>query len=173
MATLAGFLPEVLLAPFAGALVDRWNRRRVMMIADGGIALGTVALALLFWSGLIQLWQVYLVLFLRSLGSVFHWPSMHSSTSLMVPSQHLARVAGINPSLQGGLYIMGPPLGALLLGLLPIHQVLLVDVITALLAVFPLLFIAVPQPQRASEPTRTTLAQVLKDVGAGIRYVRA
>lgn len=173
MATLAGFLPEVLLAPFAGALVDRWNRRRVMMIADGGIALGTVALALLFWSGAIQLWHVYLILFLRSIGSVFHWTSMQSSTSLMVPKQHLARVAGFNQSLQGGLYIMGPPLGALLLGLLPIHQVLLVDVITASLAILPLVFTAVPQPERSSAPTRTTVTQVLKDVSEGVRYALA
>jgi len=95
-ASLVGFLPQVVLGPFAGALVDRWNRRRVMMLSDSGIALATLGLVILFALGLAQPWHVYLILFLRSLGGAFHWPALQASTTLLVPERHLARVAGAN-----------------------------------------------------------------------------
>jgi DHA3 family macrolide efflux protein-like MFS transporter len=91
-ATMAAILPEIFLGSFAGALVDRWNRRLVMIAAGSAIALVTVLLALLFWSALIQPWHVFVILFLRSLGGVFHYNAMQASTSLMVPEQHLARI---------------------------------------------------------------------------------
>lgn len=78
---MAAILPEIFLGLFAGALVDRWNRRIVMIAADSPIALATVFLALLFWSGLIQPWHVFVILFLRSLGGVFHYNAMQASTS--------------------------------------------------------------------------------------------
>ena len=156
-ATLAALLPEVLLGPFAGALVDRWNRRRVLIIADGCIALLSVGVVYLFWSGNIRIWHIYLIMIARSLGGVFHWPAMQSSTSLMVPKEQLARVAGMNQTLFGALNIVAPPLGALLLTLLPLHGVMAIDVVTALLAILPLAFIAIPQPQRpAGEATGTS-----------------
>src|SRR5512137_1696216 len=147
-ATLAAILPGVFLGPFAGALVDRWNRRLVMIVADTAIAVVTIFLALLFWMGVIQPWHVFVVLFLRSLGGVFHYNAMSASTSLMVPEKHLARVAGLNQTLQGVLNIATPPLGALLLELLEMYYVVAVDVVTAAIAVTTLLFVAIPQPAR-------------------------
>jgi len=85
---------------------------------------------------------------LRSLGGAFHGPAMSASTSLMVPDKHLARISGMNQTLQGVINIFAPPLGALLLGLMSTGQVLFVDIGTAALAVIPLLFIAIPQPPR-------------------------
>ncbi|MDP2988944.1 MAG: MFS transporter, partial [Kiritimatiellota bacterium] len=78
-ATFISLMPNVFLAPFAGALVDRWNRRLVMMVADGTIALATVVLAVLFWLGSVQLWEIYLILFIRSLLGNFHFPAMQAS----------------------------------------------------------------------------------------------
>ena len=172
-ATMAAILPEIFLGPFAGALVDRWNRRMVMIVADSAIALVTVFLALLFWSGLIQPWHVFVILFLRSLGGVFHYNAMQASTSLMVPDQHLARIAGLNQSLRGLLNIAAPPLGALVMGLLPMYLVLSIDVVTAAIAVTPLLFIAVPQPVRLNPSEVVTPAVLVRDVRAGLRYVLA
>ncbi len=111
-ATLAALLPEVFLGPFAGALVDRWNRRLVMIFADAAIALVTFGLVILFWQGNIQVWHVFVALFIRSLGGAFHWPAMQASTSLMVPDDQLARISGINQALRGGMNIIAPPLGA-------------------------------------------------------------
>jgi MFS transporter, DHA3 family, macrolide efflux protein len=170
-ATFISLIPGVFLAPFAGALVDRWNRRMVMIVADGGVALATVALAALFWMGSVQLWEVYIVLFIRSLLGNFHFPAMQASTSLMVPEQHLARIAGLNQTLQGVMGIAGPPLGALVMGLLPLYGVISIDVITAALAVTTLFFVFIPQPVRTEPPAVVTPRLVLSDVREGLRYV--
>ncbi len=173
MATLAAILPSVVLGPFAGALVDRWNRRVVMIVADGFIALATLGLAILYSMEAMQVWHVYVIMALRAIGGSFHWPAMQASTSLMVPEQHLSRVAGLNQTMQGGLNIVAPPLGALLLSVLPLNGILLIDVATAMLAIAPLLFVRIPQPERneAAAGASSGLALVLSDVREGFRYV--
>ncbi|MEZ4593774.1 MAG: MFS transporter [Chloroflexota bacterium] len=150
-ASLVAFLPQVLLGPFAGVLVDRWSRRWTMFLSDGLIALATLLLAYLFWIEAIQIWHIFALMFVRSLGGAFHGPAMQASTSLMVPREHLTRIQGINQMLEGGLGIIGAPLGALLLAALPMQGILAVDVVTALFALIPLLFIAVPQPEKSAE----------------------
>lgn len=168
-ATLVALLPEVILGPFAGALVDRWNRRRVMIAADSAIALATLGLVVLFLTGSIQPWHIYVAMFLRALGGGFHFPAMSASSALMVPEKHLARLAGANQALNGLMRILAPPLGALLLSVLPMQSVLAIDIATAGLAIAPLLFIAIPQPAR--QEGAVTARAVLGDVRAGLRYV--
>lgn len=172
-ASMVAMLPQVFLGPFSGALVDRWNRRRVMIIADGCVALTTLALVLLYASGRIEIWHIYVALFLRAVGGSFHWPAMQASVSLMVPEKHLSRVAGANQALQGLLSIAAPPLGALLLMAIPMFAVLLIDIVTAALAILPLFFIAIPQPIRSDAATAVTPRQVLNDVREGLRYLVA
>ncbi len=172
-ATLVAMLPEIVLGPFTGALVDRLNRKRVMIVADAAIALTTLLLALLFASGQIAVWHIYVAMFLRSLGGSFHWPAMQASTSLMVPEQHLARIAGINQAVRGAISIMAPPLGALLFEVLPMAGILAIDVATALVAIAPLFFVAIPQPVRSDANQMVTPGLVLRDVADGLRYVRS
>lgn len=172
MATLAALLPEVLLAPFAGALVDRFNRRYVMIIADAVIAVLTLGLAVLFAFDLIQVWHIFVVMFLRSVGGIFHWPAMQASTALMVPDQHLSRIAGLNQALRGGMNIIAPPLGALLMSLLQFYQVISVDIVTAIIAITPLLFIRIPQPVRTDQVEIITPKTVFRDVKEGYKYIR-
>ena len=173
MATFAAMLPQILLSPFAGAFVDRWNRRWVMILADSGIALATLALVYLFAANLIQIWHIYALLFLRGLGGTFHWLAMQSSTSLMVPEKHLARVAGMNQTLQGIISIVAPPTGALLIERLATQHVLLIDVGTAAFAVIPLFFIPVPQPKREEIRGENALGTFWRDMAEGFRYVVA
>lgn len=168
-ATLVALLPVIVISPLAGALVDRWDRRRVMILADGGIALTSVGLALLFAFGKAEVWHVYVALLLRSTGAAFHWPSMQAATAMMVPERHLARIAGLNQGLYGAAAIVSPPLGALLLGLLPMHGILAIDVATAALAILPLGFVRIPRPLRA--PGAEGRPSVLADLGAGLRFV--
>ncbi len=172
-ATLVALLPQIFLAPFAGALVDRLSRRWVMIIADSSIALFTLLLMVLFASGRIQVWHVYVVLFMRSLGGAFHHPAMTASTSLMVPQKHLTRVAGLNQALQGVISIIAPPLGAVLIGLLATQWVLAIDIITAFLAVLPLFFIPIPQPPRQVAQANGTQKKTSywQDLRAGFSYV--
>lgn len=173
-ATMVALLPQIIFGPFAGALVDRWNRRIIMIVADTSIALSTLLLAYLFATNQMQIWHIYAVMAIRSLGGAFHHPAMTSSTSLMVPDKHLARVAGANQMLQGLLSIFAPLLGALLIELFSTQYVLLIDVGTAILAVLPLLFISIPQPSRptalqaSGELVKTSYSQDLRE---GLTYV--
>jgi len=172
-ATLVGVLPSVFLGPFVGALVDRWNRKRILLIADSGIAVITIILALMFYLGWTQIWVVYVALFLRALGGGFHNPAMTASTSLMVPDEHLTRIQGLNSSLANGLNIISAPLGALLLETLDVIGVLGVDVVSALFAIIPLFFIPIPQPENPILSQMGTLAaSVWEDIKEGLRYVR-
>jgi len=175
MASLVGLLPQVLLGPFVGVLVDRWNRRVVMLVADSMVALATVALGLLFWMGNIQIWHVFVILFIRALAGAFHWPAMQASVVLMVPEEHLTRVQGLNQMMQGALNIVSAPVGALLLAVLPIQGILAIDVITAVIAIIILFFIFVPQPEnqhiQSAQSLREFNREFQKDLKAGLRYV--
>jgi len=171
-ATLIAVLPNIVLGPIAGALVDRWNRRVVMIAADGLTALATLGLAALFALGVQQVWHIYVIVLIRAASQAFQFPAMQASTTLMVPQEQLARVAGLNQTLQGILSIIPPPVGALLLGVMPLQGILAIDVVTALVGIVPLLFIHVPQPQRravegASKPS------LRRELLEGWRYMRA
>jgi DHA3 family macrolide efflux protein-like MFS transporter len=170
-ATLVAILPGVVLGPFAGALVDRWNRRRVMIVADAFVALATAWLAYLFWTGSMSVWHVYVAMLARSVGGAFHWPAMQASTSLMVPKKHLSRVAGLNQTMQGALNIVAPPLGAILLSLLPLHAIMGIDLGTAAVAIVSLLLVAIPQPERTAAADAGHKVSVWDDFRAGLRYV--
>ena len=168
-ASLVGMLPNVVLGPFIGTLVDRWNRRRIMLIADSIVALATLLLVALFALDVVEVWHIYAVIFIRSLASTFHGNAMSASTSLMVPVEQLTRIQGLNQLLNGGLNVVAAPLGALMLGMLPMQGILSIDVITALFAILPLVFIHVPQPERNEVDAEKTT--VWTDFKAGLRYM--
>jgi DHA3 family macrolide efflux protein-like MFS transporter len=170
-ATLVALLPQVFLAPIAGSIVDRGNRRVIMMVSDSAVALLTLVLAALFALGVVQIWHIYVLLFLRSLGGAFQQPALSASTSLMVPKQNLGRVQGLNQTLQNGLSVFSAPLGALMLVLLPMQGILALDIVTAIIAVGILFFIAIPQPARVETPAGTVKPNVWQDMRAGFRYV--
>jgi DHA3 family macrolide efflux protein-like MFS transporter len=171
LATLFAMLPQIVLGPLAGVYVDRLNRRVVMIVADSAIALASLGLGYLFWSGHVQVWHVYVVMLFREVGGTFHWPAMQSSTTLMVPEEHLARVSGLNQSMLGALNIIGPALGALLLSVGSIYHAMLLDVVTAILATTPLYFIAIPQPKRTLNGSSGEKTSVRADLMEGLRYV--
>ena len=171
LATMVALLPQIVLSPVAGALIDRWNRRLVMIVADAGIALATVALAGLFLVDAAEVWHIYALMFIRATGGAFHWPAMQASTTLLVPEKDLSRIAGLNQSLYGLANIISPPLGALLLSLLPMQGILAIDVGTAMLAIAPLLFIAIPNPTRGEDEAKGEKPSVLADVRQGLGLV--
>jgi len=172
LASLAALLPQILIGPFAGALVDRWSRRTIMIVADTAIALATLVLAVLFWRNVAAVWNIYVLLLIRATGAAFHWPAMQASTTLMVPEKHLSRIAGLNQTLSGMAGILIPPLGAVAVEALPLQGVLAIDVATAIPAIASLLFIAIPQPARASTPeTAGGSPSVWADMREGLRFV--
>ena len=97
---------------------------------------------------------------------------MQASTSLMVPEKELSRVAGMNQTLNGVLNIAAPPLGALVVGLFPMGPIMMIDVVTAFLAILPLFFVHIPQPKNVAQ-TQISVGQVWRDVREGFAYVWA
>jgi len=172
-ASLVGMLPQVVFGPLIGTLVDRWNRRWIMLLADSIITLATIALAVLFALDVVAIWHIYLAMFIRSLAGSFHGNAMNASTSLIVPVENLTRIQGINQMLNGGLNVVSAPMGAFLLGILPIQGILIIDVITALIAILPLSFIQIPQPARISQEEMDYDVQttVWEDFKAGLQYM--
>jgi len=174
LASLVGMLPQIVIGPFAGALVDRWNRRAIMIVADGTIAAFSLLLAYLFATGVVQIWHIYAIMAVRSIGGAFHFPAMSASTPLMVPKEQLTRINGLNQALQGINTLFAPVVGAALLLILPTQGVLLIDVGTALLAILPLLFISIPQPVRHEElKQQETKPSLMQDIREALAYIRS
>jgi MFS transporter, DHA3 family, macrolide efflux protein len=171
LAAMVAMLPGVLLGPLAGVLVDRWPRRLVIIGADAVGALVAAGLAVLFWLGSIEIWHVYVAMAVRALAGAFHFPAVQSSTALMVPDDQLARVAGLNQMVQGITQIASPPLGALLLSLIPFEAIMGIDVVTALIAVGLVFIIHIPQPKRVLAATQNLVASVWHDLVEGVRYI--
>jgi DHA3 family macrolide efflux protein-like MFS transporter len=171
--TLIAVLPTIVLGPFAGALADRWNRRLILILADGVVALATLTLLMIYLFGELQVWQVYVAVLVRSIAGSFHFPTIQASISQLVPTEQLTRVSGLNQSLLGMGHIVSPPLGALLLDSFGMGAALSLDVLTALIAVVPLLFVAIPQPKLTESADVTGIADHLyHDMRDGLRYVR-
>jgi len=169
VAFMAALVPQIAVGPFAGAVVDRSNRKFVMVTADGCIALATAVLAVLFWFEVIEVWHILALLLVRSLGGAFHWPAFMASTSLMVPKEQLARINGLNQAVFGMANIGGPAVGAVLLVMLPMQGILAVDIMTALLAILTLLVVAIPNPARDEGASKRSIMREVRD---GFRFVR-
>jgi DHA3 family macrolide efflux protein-like MFS transporter len=171
-ATTAAIVPNIVLGPFVGALVDRWDRKLVMIIADFVVALATVVLAVLFATGAIQIWHIVAILLTRSAAGVFQGPARTAATTLMVPKEHLSRLGGVNQAVDGMINVFSPALGALLLAVLPMQGVLAVDIVTAAIAISMLIFfVKVPQPNTKPKLDKVTPRSLLADVREGIRYI--
>lgn len=170
-AILAGFVPQFLLSPFAGVWADRYDRRRLMALADGGIALVTLGLAIALQAGMRDLWLFLLVMALRSLGTAVQTPAVGALIPQFVPQDQLTRVNGINQSLQAATMLASPALAAVLLSFLPLQTIFYIDVATAVLAIAVLLLLVdVPAHQRALSAAGTSHLHDLKE---GIGYVRS
>lgn len=169
IASMMGLLPQVLLSPFIGTWVDRGNRRLILMAADGTVAIATLILAILFASQFVEIWHIYLALFIRAVAGGFHQSAFGASGVLLIPKEQLARIQGLNQSLYGGLNIISAPLGAYLIAILPMQGILGIDIGTALFAISLLFFIQIPQPERSAQTSST----FRHDLAAGFRYVAA
>lgn len=146
-ATIAALLPQAVLGLFSGILIDRWSRKLIMILSDSFIAFCTLILAILFYFEQAEVWQIYTLLALRSVGSAFHMPSMQASIPLLAPESQLLRIAGINQMIQSVSNIAGPALGALAISMLDMTYVLILDVVGAHVACTSLLFVTIPNPK--------------------------
>ena len=167
-ATIAALLPQVVLGPFAGVFVDRWSRKWTMILADSFVALCSGIIALLFYLDVIEIWQIYLLLMLRSVGSAFHAPAMKSSIPLLAPEKELTRIASINQTIQALCNICGPVLGAALIVSTNMSVVMLLDVAGAAIACTTLMFVFIPNPEKTETETTNN---VLRDMKEGFQAI--
>ena len=174
MATLIALLPRAMAGPFLGALVDRWSRRRVLIASNLVIILALAGLGLLFKTGSVSIGAIDLIILICTCAKSFQMPAMLASTALMVPREHLSRVAGMNQMVQGIMRVAAPALGAVLVNALPMSAILVVDISGAGLCIAVLLVIALPNPSRSlvMESAASGWKALWMDVRAGVNYVR-
>ncbi|WP_309121807.1 MFS transporter [Paenibacillus sp.] len=147
IAGLAGFLPQAVLGPFIGVWLDRWNRKRTMIVADSVIALSSLLLGAYYLWGEPSLWVVYAILLIRSTASSFHAPAFQAAIPLIAPGEQLTRVAGWHQLVFSSSSVLGPALGIAVYSATSLGTVLLLDVAGALLANLMLLFVRIEQPK--------------------------
>lgn len=166
--TLCAFMPTILFRFVGGALADRWDKKRIMLVADLIAALGTLAVFALHALSALQLWHLYLVNLLLSLMNAFQVPAAFVATSLLVPKEHYARVGGLQGLSGSVVAILAPALGGALLVFGGLRVVLVCDLASFLVALLGLLCVRIPRAggaPEAREPFRETLL-------GGIRWLR-
>jgi MFS transporter, DHA3 family, macrolide efflux protein len=172
-ASLVGLLPVIIFSPFIGTVVDRFNRRLILIISDGLIAIITAILAILFFYDQVQIHYVYIILCIRSIAEAFHRNAMRSSVSLMVPENLLTKIQGYQAIIISTLDIFSAPLGAILLELIPIYLILIIDIGSALFAIMVLLFLDIPNPiiKEKIKNSVSIIPRLWQDFLDGINYI--
>lgn len=164
-------LPGALLGPFLSTLVDRIDRRWVLVITDAIISLGTIFLVIMFYLDTIHLWHIFLVFGISSIFGNLQWAAVTAVTSTIVPEDQLQRVEGFTVTLQSLFNLAGPILGATLVTLLPVYGVLAIDAITALIAILLLLALRIPKVVTTPRHQALDPAGMWQDFKEGFRFL--
>lgn len=172
MISLFAMLPGILISPLAGALVDRWDRRYCMLLADAGAGLSTLAIALLLFTNHLQIWHIYLAVAVSSSFIAFQWPAYAATTTLLVPKQHLGRASGIVNMAEAASQLFSPILAGALIVTIQLQGVILIDCATFLFALFTLLLIRFPKPKIAVD-NQEQKAKLWDEITYGWTYITA
>lgn len=164
--------PLLILTPLAGVLVDRHNRKLMMMVSDLTAGVATVSILVLQAFGVLEVWHLYAAAILQGLGNAFHWPAYSATISTMIPKEKLGRANGMMSLIDMGPGILAPMLAGALLPVMGLTGILLLDVVTFMLAVLILFFIHIPQPVRTTEGAQAQ-GNILKEAAFGFRYIFA
>jgi DHA3 family macrolide efflux protein-like MFS transporter len=170
IAIIASFIPLLIFSPIAGVLADKMNRKLLIIIADGSIALVTLVTAILFSLGDIEIWMLIVVTVIRGIGQAIHGPAIGAAIPLMVPQDKLMRVQGIQTGIQSAFNVLGPIIAAVLISWFSIGFLFYIDTVTAVLGVATLLFF-VTIPKHVNEGKKQTTSGV-QDFVAGLKYVK-
>jgi DHA3 family macrolide efflux protein-like MFS transporter len=168
LAAVFGFLPQAIVSIFAGVWADRVNRKVMIILSDSTIALATLVLAFFMLFGVNDLWLVFLVMAVRSVGAGIQMPAISALIPQIVPTDKLMRVNGINSSVQSSLLIIGPVAAAGIYSTVSLAAILFVDVVTAVIGLTLLATIAVPTLSRAAGNDKPSYFTDLKE---GLNYI--
>lgn len=163
VATLVGFLPQAVFGPMIGVLVDRYNRKFVMIGADLIIAAAGVALAVISLYTELPVWLIMVVLFIRSIGTAFHAPALSAVTPLIVPEDQLTKCAGYSQSIQSVSYIISPAVAAFLYSIWGLNAIIAVDVAGAVIACITVASVAIPKPAANGTAVQGSFMQEMAD----------
>lgn len=168
--SLCTTLPLILISPLAGTLVDRWNRRWLMILSDSAAGLSTLAIALLLVAGRLEVWHIYLAAAWGSTFSAFQWPAYAAATTLLVPKKHLGRVSGMTQLGQAVAQLISPVLAGVLLVTIKLQGVILLDFTTFLCALVTLLLVRFPDAKTTAAP-EAGKGSLLREAAYGLRYI--
>lgn len=169
---LFGTLPRILLTPLAGSLADRWNRRWLMILADTGNALVTLAVVFLVITDSLRIWNIYLVALAGSLFAAFQEPAYTASITMLVPKKDLARASGLMQVAQSLEMLIAPLLAGILFGVIGLRVIVLIDFFTYFFAVGALLIVRIPQPPLTSLVEEDGRGKIWWDALFGWQYLR-
>ncbi len=172
---LAGFFfvtPMLIFSPIAGALVDRSNRKLMMMLSDLAAGVVTLGFLGLYLSGNLEIWHLYVGLSIEGIFQGFQWPAYSAAITTMLPKEQYGRANGMMSLAESGSGIFAPMLAGALLGVVGLAGILLIDVITFVFAIGALLVVDVPQPKRTLEGQRSQ-GSLLSEAMYGLHYILA
>ena len=165
------FAPIVIVSPIAGALVDRYDRKKIMMLADFAAGLPTVAVLLLYTTGNLQIWHLYITGLVSATFQAFHFPAYSAAVSMMLRKEQYGRASGMLATAQFATGIFAPVVAALLMTIIGIEGVLMVDITTFIVAISMLFFVHIPRPP-VTEAGRKGMGSIWKESLYGFRYIR-
>jgi DHA3 family macrolide efflux protein-like MFS transporter len=165
-------VPGILVSPFAGVLIDRWDRRYVMILSDVGAGICTLIMALLLAAGQLQVWHIYILVAISNAFSAFQWPAFSAVTTLIVPKKHLGRASGMGMLGEALAQLVAPVLAGTLVVAFQVQGVMFIDFATFLVALTVLLIVRFPKPD-TTEQGKEAKGSVLKEAAFGWRYIMA
>jgi len=166
------FAPGIIMTPIAGALVDRWNRKIVMIMADVGAALSTAVLAVLYLSGNLQVWHLMAAGVLAGIFESFQFPAFSASISTMLPKEQYTRANGMMSLAESASGIISPLLAGFLLVFLGLGGIFAIDIVTCVIAVVAMLVVFIPQPAVSAEGAANK-GSLLDDAVYGFKFIWA
>jgi MFS transporter, DHA3 family, macrolide efflux protein len=164
--------PFLLMSPFAGVMVDRYNRKLMMMVSDLAAVIATGTIFLLLSLGRLEFWHLYIAAALNGIGNTFQWPAYSAAISTMIPKEQLGRANGLMSLMEAGPGVVAPLLAGMLLPLVGLVGILSIDFMTFFFAIGALAFVHIPQP-RQTEEGRQAQGGMLKEAAYGFRYIFA
>ncbi|WP_099363963.1 MFS transporter [Fredinandcohnia onubensis] len=165
---ICGFIPAFILSPVAGVWADRYNRKMLIILADGLIATATLILAILFYMGFDAIWLLFVMAAVRAFGTGIQMPAVGAILPQIVPKDKLTKVNGVNGSIQAIIMFVSPMVSAALLGFATIETIFFIDVITAAIAIITLLALKISVHEKAAEKQTTSY---FSDFKQGLQYV--
>ncbi len=167
LATLSGYLPRAVLGLFTGVFIDRYDRKKILILSDLGIALAALLLAGVALLSEIPLWLIFLMLCFRSIGAAFHSPALNAIIPTIVPKDQLARCAGFSQGFESVSLILSPALAAILFTIWDLSSIILLDVVGAAIAIFIVAVLPLPKTGKEGSGESVHLWQDMKE-GIGI-----